>query len=105
PAAVVSAPDDHFLAGPNRRVTGSAARGSFRTDSRPGVRGGGVPTPGVERNAAVVSPPDDHFCARPDRPVSPSGAPGLNQASSHPGVVHTATRPGGVVRQGTRGAG
>src|SRR3954447_1548888 len=71
--AKVTAPNDHFTAGPDRRMSSS---GSGRVGE-----GGGCPTVGT----GIVSPasveivstnsaPNDHFAASPDRRVTVSGS-------------------------------
>ena len=67
-AEVISAPDDHFAAGPDpdRRVKPSCGRRVGGAGGCPRVRDGVVPPAGIKVPAAAVSSaPDNHFAASP----------------------------------------
>ena len=66
-AAVISAPDDHFGAGPDCRVIPPSFGRVGDAGGSPTVSAGVVSSAGVEKGAgASLSAPDDHFSARPD---------------------------------------
>ena len=67
--AISSTPDDHFTAGPDRRVTVSGIGRVGGAGGCPTVRAGIVSPAGVEIVPMTVPAPDDHFAAGPDRRV------------------------------------
>ena len=72
-----SAPDDHFTAGPHRRVNVSASGRVGGARGCPTIRAGIVSPAGVQiAERCHVSAPDDHFTAGPDCRVDdrPAGA-------------------------------
>ena len=77
---VLSTPDDHFIAGPDRSLTMSASGRIDRVGGRPTVSPGIIPPAGV-----IISTPDDHFTAGPYRRVRLSRR-GRNGARSCPTV-------------------
>ena len=64
-AVAISAPDDHFAAGPDCRVIVSASGRVGGAGGCPTVRAGIVSPAGV-KCGRIVSTPDDHFAAGPD---------------------------------------
>src|SRR4029077_13163954 len=85
--AIVTRPDDHFIAGPYSRVKLSS-RGCAR-------HGGGHPTIGErivspagveEANIVINSAPDNHFVASPDCAVSISAGRGVGHAGGCPTI-------------------
>ena len=62
---VTSAPDDHFTAGPDCRVTVSGSGRVGDAGGCPTVRAGIVSARRCSRRLLVVSTPDDHFAAGP----------------------------------------
>ena len=67
-----SAPDDHFTAGPDCRVTPSGRGRVSRAGGCPTI-GGGIVSPASVQTARYTSTPDDHFAAGPDCRVMGSG--------------------------------
>ena len=64
--AVPSAPDDHFAAGPDCRVTISGSGRVGGAGGCPTVGDGIISAAGVQIAAAGTAAPDDHFAAGPD---------------------------------------
>ena len=71
-----SAPDDHFAAGPDCRVTVSGIGRVGGAGGCPTIGAGIVSAAGVQSAALVISAPDDHFTAGPHCCVTvrPAGA-------------------------------
>ena len=66
-AAIIPAPDDHFTASPNCRVTVSGSGRVGGAGGCPTIRAGIVSPAGVQQDVDTVnSAPDDHFTAGPD---------------------------------------
>ena len=72
-AAVKTAPDDHFAAAPDRRVTGTSGRRVRRAGRQPTVADWIISPTGVEIVDQIISAPDDHFTAGPHSSVRLSG--------------------------------
>ena len=70
---VVSAPDDHFTAGPHCRVTGSGSGRVGRAGGCPTI-GAGIVSPAGVQQSPPISAPDDHFTAGPHCRVIASGS-------------------------------
>ena len=68
-----SAPDDHFAAGPHRRVSLSGSGRVGCAGGCPTVSAGIVSPASIKDGAVAVSAPDDHFAASPDCRVSEIG--------------------------------
>src|SRR5439155_6030973 len=83
---IPSGPDDHFIAGPHCRVSGSTSRRVGSAGSCPTVRAGIVSPAGVQPGAAVKSAPDDHFGASPDRCPNSSDSRRVGGASGCPTI-------------------
>ncbi len=60
-----SAPNDHFTAGPDRRVQFSGSGRVGGAGGCPTVGAGVISTAGVQPGVAVIAAPDDHFTAGP----------------------------------------
>src|SRR5439155_23266698 len=85
--AIRSAPDDHFAAGPDRRVIASATGRVGGAGGCPAIRAGIVSAARVKREAITSkSAPDDHFAAIPNRGVSGSGVGRVGGAGGCPTV-------------------
>src|SRR4029450_13372541 len=85
----ISAPDDHFAAGPHCRVTVGSGFGRVGgTWSRPSVADRIVSTARIEQSvgAAITAAPDNHFAAGPDCCVPPSGSGRSDGAGGCPTV-------------------
>ena len=81
-----SAPDDHFAAGPDCRVTASARGRVGRAGGCPAIRAGVVSPASVLTAAAPISTPDDHFTAGPDCRVIDSGLGRVGRAGGCPTI-------------------
>src|SRR5205814_798142 len=85
----LSPPDDHFSAGPDRRVKTSAS-------GRVGGAGGcprishGIVSPAcvqvVQGTVVEMTPPNDHFTAGPDSPVIGPGSRRVGHAGGYPTI-------------------
>jgi hypothetical protein len=83
----VSAPDDHFFAGPNRGRIPSASGCVVSIRRCPTIHVGIVSAASVKPKARVVaSTPDDHSAAAPDCPVTGSGSGRVGDACGCPSV-------------------
>src|SRR5262249_10503292 len=93
---VVPAPDDHFVAGPHRRVTGSAQRRVADGRGRPAVRARTVSAAGVQRVclvAVLFTPtPHNHFAPGPYCSMTSAYVWRIHNGSRIPGIVTAATR-------------
>src|SRR5439155_23966830 len=91
-------PDDHFTAGPDRRVIASCVGRIGRAGGCPTVRAGIVSPARVQREAILIkSAPDDHFAAIPNRGVTGSGVGRIGGAGGCPTVragIVSAAGPG-----------
>ena len=97
--STVSAPDDHFTAGPDCRVTVSGRGRVGRAGGCPTIRAGIVSPAGVRKHAAdVISAPDDHFTAGPDCRVTVSGSGRVGRAGGCPTIRAGIVSPAGVQR-------
>ena len=85
-AVVVSAPDDHFTAGPDCRVTVSANGRIGGTGGSPTVCARIVSPAGVQSVAAIRSAPDDHFTAGPHCCVARSASGRVGGAGRCPAI-------------------
>src|SRR5207249_1529788 len=86
--AIPSTPDNHFHAGPNRRVVRSRSRRIYDTRGCPTVRVGIVPSTGVQdRDKAVKAAPDDHFAASPHCGVTEATSGHVRDARGCPGII------------------
>ena len=86
-----AAPDNHFAAGPHRRVCGSSGGCVGSAGGRPVVSGRSISSAGVKNvGVAILSSPDNHFAASPDCRMIAScggrvgGASGCQVSSVHP---------------------
>ena len=91
-----SAPDDHFAAGPDCRVTISASGRVGGAGGCPTIRAGIVSPAGVQTAAAVKSAPDDHFAAGPHCRVTDSGSGRVGGAGGCPTIRAGIVSPAGV---------
>src|SRR5882672_9566175 len=82
---VLSAPDDHFAAGPHCRVTNSG-RPAAGAGGRPTVGAGIVSPTGVENEAAALSAPDDHLAPGPHCSMKESGSGRVSGADGCPTI-------------------
>ena len=95
-AGVISAPDDHFTAGPDCRVTIRAA-GALVVLVAVQLSVLGLYLPPVFRYAAAsISTPDDHFTAGPDCRVNVSGSGRVGGAGGCPTVRAGIVSPASV---------
>src|SRR5437016_2575302 len=85
-AAVKSAKDNHFAAGPDRSVAVSRGGHVDQACCSPGVCRGSVPSAAIQI-AAVVPAPDDHFIASPNGRVIVSCEGRVGEVSSCPSIV------------------
>jgi hypothetical protein len=90
-AAIISAPDDHFAAGPHCRVLVSGSGRAGGAGSCPTV-GAGIVSPAGVQIAAIKSAPNDHFAAGPHCRVKISGSGRAGGAGGCPRVVGAARR-------------
>ena len=88
----MSAPDDHFTAGPHCRVNVSGSGRVGGAGGCPTVGAGIVSPAGVQKAAAIISAPDDHFAAGPDCRVHVSGSGGVGECGCESSVIGAATR-------------
>ena len=96
-AAIRSAPDDHFTAGPHCRVNESGSGRVGRAGGCPTIRAGIVSPAGVQIVADVISStPDDHFTASPDCRVIDSGSGCVGRAGGCPTIRAGIVSPAGV---------
>src|SRR5206468_12485964 len=99
-APIISAPDDHFAAGPHCAVTVPGRRRVGGAGGCPTVSAGIISSPGVEVAAAAAnSAPDDHFTSRPHCGVPAAGIGRVGDAGGSPRVVRAATRRAGYHRK------
>src|SRR5205823_11885047 len=94
---VHSTPDDHFSAGPHRRVIGSSSDLNWGdTSRRPAIRVGIIFATGVQLACVTVAAPDDHFSACPHCSMPDSGLGSVSGAGGCPaigaGIVSPARR-------------
>src|SRR5207248_395623 len=92
----ISAPKDHFTAGPDYRVIDSRRRRVGGAGACPTVGGGIIFAAGVQIAAAPQSAPDDHFTAGPDCGVSVSAKGLVGGAGGCPAVGVRILSPAGV---------
>ena len=83
----MSTPDDHFSAGPDRRVLVSSIRRVGGAGGRPTVRAGIVSSAGVKNEGIILPTPDDHFTAGPDCAVVDSAIGRVGDAGGCPAIV------------------
>ena len=83
-----SAPDDHFIAGPDRRVKISGIGRVGSAGGCPAIRAGIVSPASVDRQGSLTSSPapDDHFIAGPDCGVIESAVGRISGAGSCPTI-------------------
>src|SRR2546426_11381038 len=81
-----TAPDDHFTAGPDCRVSASAHRRVSDAGSCPTICVGIVSSTGVEKIVATVPAPHNHFIAGPSCRVAGSGTGRVGRAGSCPTI-------------------
>ena len=95
--SLLSAPDDHFTAGPDCRVIVSGSGRVGGAGGCPTVRAGIVSPAGVQRaGAAINSAPDDHFTAGPDCRVIVSASGRVGGAGGCPTIRAGIVSPAGV---------
>src|SRR4029077_1048530 len=87
PIIVIAPPDDHFTAGPDRRVMVSSRGRSGRADGRPTISAGSVSPAGVQKVVLAPSPPNDHFTPGPDCSVLGSGFGRIEGGRSRPCII------------------
>ena len=96
-AATNSAPDDHFTAGPDCRVSDSASGRVGGAGGCPTIRAGIVSPAGVQKIAdCVSSTPDDHFTAGPHCRVKYSRSGRVGGAGGCPTIRAGIVSPAGV---------
>ena len=88
--SVISAPDDHFTAGPHRRVTYRAV-GALVVLVAVQLSVLGLYLPPVFKRLTATSAPDDHFTAGPHCRVTVSGSGRVGGAWS-PRIIDAAAR-------------
>src|SRR5207249_11522823 len=86
-AAVISAPDDHFAAGPHCPVKCSAARRADGAGGCPTIGAGIISPAGIQIAAAINSAPDDHFASGPHCRVLNSASRRVGRAGGCPPVA------------------
>ena len=89
--AIISAPDDHFVASPHRRVTISC-RGRIGSAGGGPTIGAGIVSPAGVEGAATVAAPDDHFTASPDCCMGASRSRCVGDAGGCPRIIGAAER-------------
>src|SRR5206468_2377814 len=92
----ISAPKDHFTAGPDGSVIDSRRRRVGGAGGCPTVGGGIIFAAGVQIAAAPQSAPDDHFTAGPDCRVSVSAKGRVGSAGGYPAIGARIVSPAGV---------
>ena len=92
----MSAPDDHFTAGPDCRVNASGSGRVGGAGGCPTIRAGIVSPAGVRRRWRPSSAPDDHFTAGPDCRVTVSGSGRVGGAGGCPTIRAGIVSPAGV---------
>ena len=93
---VAAAPNDHFAAGPDCRVTDSAGGRVGYVGDCPSICAGIVSPAGVKFVVTIISTPDDHFTAGPDCRVTPSASGRVGRASGCPAICVGIVSPAGV---------
>ena len=93
---ISSAPDDHFTAGPDCRVTVSRSGRVGGAGGCPTIRAGIVSPAGVEIVGGHRSAPDDHFTASPHCRVHVSGSGRVGGAGGCPTIRAGIVSPAGV---------
>src|SRR5439155_13337683 len=82
-----SAPDDHFTAGPDCRVSGSAIGRVGGVGGCPTVSAWVISPAGVQiLEIVILSAPDDHFTASPDCRVTEPGCGRVGGAGGCPSI-------------------
>ena len=92
----MSAPDDHFAAGPHCRVTVSARGRVGGAGGCPTIRAGIVSAAGVQIAGVASSAPDDHFTAGPHCRVNVSASGRVGGAGGCPTIRAGIVSPAGV---------
>ena len=82
----LSSPDDHFIASPHCRVTGSGSGRVGGAGGCPTIRAGIVSPAGVQITADIISSPDDHFTASPHGCVIASASRRVDSARGCPTI-------------------
>ena len=95
-AAINSAPDDHFTAGPDCRVTVSGSGRVGRAGGCPTIRAGIISPAGVQSSRLSISTPDDHFTAGPDCRVTVSARGRVSGAGGCPTIRAGIVSPASV---------
>ena len=93
---VISAPDDHFAAGPHRRVTVSGSGRIGGAGGCPTIRARDCISRRCSNASAIISAPDDHFTAGPDCRVTLSGSGRVGDAGGCPTIGAGIVSPAGV---------
>ena len=94
--ASISAPDDHFAAGPHCRVIASGRGRVGGACGCPTVGAGIVSSAGVQGPGDTVSAPDDHFAAGPHCRVIQSARGRVGRAGGCPTIRAGIVSPAGV---------
>jgi len=85
--SISSAPDDHFIAGPDCAVVDSANERVRDADGGPTVRARIVSSSGIKNEGIILPTPDDHFTAGPDCAVVDSGIGRVSDACGCPAII------------------
>src|SRR4029077_19484348 len=96
----VSAPDDHFTAGPDCSVAPSGIGRIGGAGACPTVGARIIFSASVKSASVVKSAPDDHFTASPDCGVAASRCGHAGGAGHSPRVVRAGNRRTRVIRWG-----
>ena len=91
-----SAPDDHFAADPDCRVTESGSRHAGSTGGCPTVNAGVVSPASVYIVRAIISAPDNHLATGPDGRVLIPGRGRAAGARRYPTVGTRVISPAGI---------
>src|SRR5262249_55419663 len=86
-ATNLSAPDDHFAAGPQCRMARPGMRRVGDAGGCPAVGAGVVPPAGVHIGRAVTPTPDDHLAASPNSRASRPRSGRVGGAGGGPVIV------------------
>jgi len=96
--AIITAPDDHFTAGPDCRVELACSGGIVGAGGYPIIRARRISPPGVQIGETSIrfSAPDDHFATRPDCGVSYPASWNVGRASGRPAIKNGIVPTSGV---------
>ena len=93
--AIISAPNDHFTAGPHCRVI-KAGIGCVGVGGCPTVGAWMIFSTGVKLGGNTLAAPDDHFTACPHSGVTVAGSGRVGDAGACPSVRARIISPAGV---------